>query len=149
MENRERLHSPIAHNFIVCILLSTSVTTIAALRAAVEIFYEKVTEDEQLKKFFEGKSVARLKVHQFKFLRLAFTEIPEDMDVHQYMIDKHKRLFHELGLNENDFDLVAGHLVATLQQMGVAEPLIAEVVGIVGPFRSAFADEAARIANAN
>jgi hemoglobin len=115
----------------------------------VDIFYEKVTGDEQLKKFFEGVSVARLKVHQFNFLRFAFTEIPKDMDVYQYMIDKHKRLFNEKGLNETHFDLVAGHLVATLQQLNVAEPLIAEVVGIVGPLRAAFADEAARIANAN
>jgi hemoglobin len=125
------------------------VTAIDALRAAVDIFYEKLTGDEQLKKFFEDISVARLKVHQFNFLRFAFTEIPKDMDVYQYMIDKHKRLFNEKGLNETHFDLVAGHLVATLQQLNVPEPLIAEVVGIVGPLRSAFADEAARIANAN
>jgi hemoglobin len=115
----------------------------------VDIFYEKVTSDEKLKLFFEGVSMARLKVHQFNFLRFVFTEIPKDMDVHHYLANKHKRLFNEKGLNETHFDLVIGHLVATLQQMSVSEPLIAEVAGIVGPLRSVFAQEAARIANAN
>ena len=120
-----------------------------ALRAAVEIFYARVTGDEKLKVFFEGVSVARLKVHQFNFLRFAFTEIPKDMDVHQYMIDKHARLFNDLGLNETHFDLVAGHLVATLQQLNVSEPVIADVVAVVGPLRAAFEEEAARIVSAS
>ena len=98
-------------------------------------------------KFFQGISISRLKVHQNRFLTMAFTEIPSEMDVAAYMIDKHSRLFQEQGLDGSHFDLVAGHLVAALQQLNVAEDLIGEVVAIVGPLRAIFANEADRIQN--
>ena len=121
----------------------------AALSATVDIFYERMIVDEQLAKFFEGISLTRLKLHQTKFLTMAFTEIPTDIDVVAYIIDKHSRLFQNLGLDGSHFDLVAGHLVAALQQLNVPENLIAEVVAIVGPLRGIFADEAERIKNEN
>jgi hypothetical protein len=80
---------------------------------------------------------------------MVFTEIPADLDVAQYMIDKHARLFQTLDLDESHFDMVAGHLVAALQQLNVPENLIGEVLAIVGPLRGIFADEAARIKNEN
>ena len=120
-----------------------------ALSATVEIFYDRLVADEQLAKFFEGISIIRLKTHQKKFLTIAFTEIPTDLDMVAYMTDKHSRLFQELGLNETHFDLVAGHLVAALQQLNVPENLIGEVVAIVGPLRAIFANEAERIKNEN
>lgn len=103
--------------------------------------------DEQLAKFFDGISITRLKVHQKKFLTIAFTEIPPDMDVGQYMVDKHARLFQEQGLDGTHFDLVVGHLVAALQQLNVSESMIGEVAAILGPLRVVFADEADRIIN--
>ena len=120
-----------------------------ALSATVEIFYDRLVADEQLAKFFEGISIIRLKTHQKKFLTIAFTEIPTDLDMVAYMTDKHSRLFQELELNETHFDLVAGHLVAALQQLNVPENLIGEVVAIVGPLRAIFANEAERIKNEN
>ncbi len=53
----------------------------AALHAAVEIFYAKLLSIEALQPFFAGIDVNRLKKHQFGFMKLAFTEIPSDMDV--------------------------------------------------------------------
>ena len=89
----------------------------------------------------------RLKMHQQKFLTLAFTEIPTNIDVAAYLIEKHTRLFQEQGLNGHHFDVTAGHLVAALQQLNVPEHLIGEVLAIVGPLRAIFADEADRIRN--
>ena len=113
----------------------------------MDIFYDRLVADEQLAKFFQGISINRLKIHQTKFLKMAFTEIPTDIDVAAYIIDKHSRLFQEQGLNGSHFDLVAGHLVASLQQLNVPEDLIGEVVAIVGPLRAIFANEADRIQN--
>lgn len=115
----------------------------------MDIFYERLVADEQLTKFFDGKSIIRLKIHQKKFLTLAFTEIPTNMDIKAYLIDKHARLFQEQGLNGLHFDLVMGHLVATLQQLNVSEGMIGEVVAILGPLRAVFADEADRIQHEN
>jgi hemoglobin len=109
----------------------------AALEAAVDIFYEKLVADETLAKFFEGVDLAILKNHQRKFLTIAFTEIPKDLDVAGMMKDKHKRLF-AMGLNETHFDSVAGHLVATLKGLQVADALVDEVVAVVAPLRPVF-----------
>jgi hemoglobin len=98
--------------------------------------------------FFEGVSVSHLKRHQYKFLSVAFTEVPADMDLYQIMLDKHARLFLQYGLSDAHFDIVAGHLVATLQQLHVPENLIGEVFNILGPLRAAFVDGAALAANA-
>lgn len=109
----------------------------AAIEAAVELFYEKLVADENLKKFFEGVNMDNLKAHQRKFLQLAFTKIPEDVQVDKLMLEKHDRLF-KMGLDETHFDMVAGHLVATLQALQVKSDLIDEAVAIVGPLRPIF-----------
>jgi hemoglobin len=119
-----------------------------ALRATVDIFYERLIVDERVMFFFEGVSVSHLKRHQYKFLSVAFTEVPADMDLYQIMLDKHARLFLQYGLSDAHFDIVAGHLVATLQQLHVPENLIGEVFNILGPLRAAFVDGAALAANA-
>jgi hemoglobin len=41
------------------------------------------------------------------------------------------------GLSDAHFDAVAGHLVATLNDLGVAPELIQEAIGIVGSQRDA------------
>lgn len=43
-----------------------------------------------------------------------------------------------MGLDETDFDCVAGHLVDTMQSLGVGQEEIDEAVGIVGPLRDIF-----------
>lgn len=71
-------------------------------------------------------------------MRIAFTGIPEGLDVANLVLTKHARLFR-MGIDENTFDQVAGHLVATLKNLGVPSNLIDEVVGVVGPLRPVFA----------
>ena len=115
----------------------------AALEAAVDQFYARVVVDPKLSEFFEGADLAFLKQHQRKFMKLAFTKVPEGLDVPQFIMNKHERLF-SMGLNEEHFDLVAGHLVATFQALQVKQPLIDEAVAIVGPLRGAFEEGAKR-----
>lgn len=77
-------------------------------------------------------------MHQLKFFKIALTDIPKDLDVPALIMEKHLRLFKEKGLNETHFDIVATHLVETLQSLGVAQGLIDEVVTVVGPLRGVF-----------
>ena len=111
---------------------------VEAVRAVVNDFYERLVADEKLSKFFDDVKVSALKIHQLEFLKIAFTDIPEDLDVIALMIEKHAALFREKGLNAEHFDLVAGHLVGTCKDMGVADELIDEAVAIVVPLRVAF-----------
>lgn len=109
-----------------------------AVKAAVEEFYKRLLDDEKLAYFFQETNLAALKMHQLQFFKIAFTGIPEDLNVPALLIEKHRRLFQEKGLNATHFDMVAGHFVATLEHLGISQELIDEAVGIVVPLRAAF-----------
>lgn len=64
-----------------------------ALEAAVEEFYARVVVDEKLMRYFEGVPMENLKGHQLNFLRMAFTEIPGDCDITDYLTTSHDRLW--------------------------------------------------------
>lgn len=113
----------------------------AALEAAVNNFYDRVVAEEGLAQFFEGADMDQLRAHQYNFMKLAFSDIPEELDVGAYITNSHERLLKEEGLNADHFDIVAGHLVGTLQDMGVADNLVDEVVATVGPLRGVFPDK--------
>jgi hypothetical protein len=55
------------------------------------------------------------------------------------MIEAHARLF-PMGLGGEEFDLVAGALVSTLQSINVPADIISDIVAVVSPLRSIFVD---------
>jgi hemoglobin len=118
-----------------------------AVDQMVEMMYERLTADEQLKVFFEGVSVPRLKLHQKRFLTLLFTKVPEGLDLVQYMIDTHARLWDK-GLDGSTFDAVGAHVVAVCQEMQVPDDVMSDILSVVGALRPVFAEEGERIANA-
>eukprot|EP01035_Chromulina_nebulosa_P008979 gene8979-12134_t len=110
-----------------------------ALGAAVDKFYEKVLVDSLLERFFVGHDHAKLRKHQFMFMKSAFSGgkfkyTERSMDV------AHAKLF-EMGLGGMEFDLVAGHLVLALRDLNVPEDIITDVVGVVAPLRPIFVAE--------
>lgn len=111
---------------------------VESVRAVVDEFYKRLVADDKLSKFFADANVGKLKIHQLQFLKVAFTEIPDDMDIIAIMIEKHAALFRDKGLNADHFDIVAGHLVAACKDLGVSDELVEEAVGIVVPLRIAF-----------
>lgn len=73
---------------------------------------------------------------QVMFLRYAFGGAPEFQG--KSLVDAHRHLMRDKGLGLDHFDAVAGHLVATLQQLGVAAPFIQEAAAIVLSTRPLF-----------
>jgi hemoglobin len=112
---------------------------IEAVRAAVNEFYDRLLADERLALFFEETSMTQLRMHQLKFFELAFTRIPDDLDVAQYITEKHARLFKDKGLNETHFDMVAEHFMDTLTHLNVHPHLVEEAIRVIGPLRPVFA----------
>lgn len=110
----------------------------AAVRAVVDSFYDRLRADKSITFFFEGIEMSLMKIHQVEFFTIAFTGFPEGVDVGEIMIEAHRRLFQIQGLNEEHFDIIAGHLVATLENYSVPPELINEAVGVVVPLRAAF-----------
>ncbi len=106
----------------------------AAIDAAVDTFYQKVLADPAINGFFANVDMAKQRAKQKAFLAYAFgAPLPysgKDLtDAHAHLVAG--------GLNDSHFDAVAGHLQATLEELGVASDLIDEVMAIAGSTRDA------------
>lgn len=94
----------------------------AAVNAAVDIFYTKVLADNTLAHFFIHVNMAAQSGKQKAFLAYAFGKPMAYIGAN--MRDAHAHM----NLTEAHFNAVVGHLVGTLQQLHVAQNLIDEVV---------------------
>jgi methyl-accepting chemotaxis protein len=101
-----------------------------AIRATVSEFYKRVLADPLLAPFFKAKQMKNLEESQVAF----FTTALGGPAIYKgrSMKDAHARS----KIAPAHFDAVAGHLVATLQHLGVSADLINEVVAAVGPLKS-------------
>ena len=103
-----------------------------AVDAAVDLFYRKVLQDQSIKRFFATTDMDDQRAKQKSFLTLAFGG-PNDYsgkdlaDAHAHLVDD--------GLNDTHFDAVAGHLNATLKELGVPDDLIGEAMAIAASTR--------------
>ena len=103
-----------------------------AVEAAVDIFYQKVLADDRISRFFETVDMERQRGKQKAFLTYAFGGAPNYpgkslREGHAHLVEK--------GLNDSHFDAVAGHLQATLEELGVPADLVGEVMAIAGSTR--------------
>jgi len=110
----------------------------AAIDAAVDLFYEKAAADERLAPFFEGVEMSMQGVAMKAFLAQALGG-PKNYKGRD-MRSAHQQLVHEKGLDDSHFIAVAGHLADTLNQMGVPDDLIHEVLGAVEGLRDEVLD---------
>jgi hemoglobin len=113
-----------------------------AVEAVVARFYERVLADVTLKHFFRNVSMSRLAQHQVDF----FVMVLGNLDTYKGrdMVTTHRGM----GITDGQFDAVAGHLVGTLQELGVPQAGIDQVVALVAPLREQIVERpgAARIA---
>ena len=96
----------------------------AAVDAAVDIFYRKVLGDPIISDFFDTVDMDAQMVKQKAFLTVAFGG-PNNYSGKD-MREGHKHL----NLTEEHFNAVAGHLVATLEELNVPQNLIDGVMAI-------------------
>lgn len=106
----------------------------AAVNAAVDIFYKKVMADPRVNHFFDGIDLAKQIKKQKNFLSYAFGGPNHYSGMG--MRNAHKRLVKEQGLNDSHFDVIIGHLGATLQELKVPADLIKEAAAIAESTRS-------------
>ena len=96
-----------------------------AIGAVAEGMYVKIFADEELKDFFRKTDKVRQVEMQKQFLTYAFGGSTEWHG--KSMKESHKGR----GIQVKEFDLVAGHVVSTMKELGVPEDLINEVVTIL------------------
>lgn len=102
----------------------------AAVDAAVDRFYEKVLADDRIARFFTAVDMGRQRQKQKMFLTYAFGG-PVNY-TGKSMRAAHAKLVAEQGLDHSHFVAVAENLQATLEDLGVPEALIVEVMAIAG-----------------
>ncbi|MCH8037309.1 MAG: group 1 truncated hemoglobin [Proteobacteria bacterium] len=102
----------------------------AAVDAAVDLFYRKVLADSSINHFFDDVNMDEQRGKQKAFLAMVFGG-PNDYT------GKDLRSAHASldGLDDSHFDAVAGHLQATLDELGVSGDLSQEVMSIAGGTR--------------
>ena len=104
----------------------------AAIMAAVDLFYEKVLEDEITRPFFDGLDMAAQSRKQVAFMAWAFGG-PEEFKGRDLRA-AHAPLVQR-GLGDVHFDRITQHLEATLKELGIAPDLIAEALLHIGGTR--------------
>ncbi|HEY7264481.1 MAG TPA: group 1 truncated hemoglobin [Trebonia sp.] len=98
-----------------------------ALVAVVDDFYDRVVADPQLKSFFAGVNMPKLKGRQVEFFAAALG----GPDVYQgpSMRDAHLGR----GITQANFDRVAFHLTGALAAAGVPGDTIAQIGAAITP----------------
>ena len=91
------------------------------VRTAVAVFYNRVTADEEVGRYFEGVDLERLKAHQRAFLTAAFGGP-------QVFSGRGLREAHaELEITDAAFDTMVATLLTSLADLGVEK----HAVGVV------------------
>lgn len=91
------------------------------IRTAVDDFYERVVGDPELKPYFDGIDMGRLRGHQAKLL-VQVTGGPVEYDGRELAV-----AHRDLAITSENFDRVVGHLVDTLEDLGVSQDDIGEI----------------------
>jgi len=105
----------------------------AAVNAAVDIFYDKVLDDYRINRFFDKTDMEKQLEHLKAFMTVAFGG-PNNY-TGRSLRDGHARLV-QMGLSDEHFDAVMGHLGATMQELNVPADLIQEAAALVESTRS-------------
>lgn len=101
------------------------------LRTAVAVLYRRVVADPELRQWFDGVDLRRLRSHQAVFLT-AVTGGPQ-LYAGRGLAEAHG----DLGVTDEAFDRVRDHLTATLRDLGAAPAAVARVAERVEALRPA------------
>src|SRR5215471_15761318 len=98
-----------------------------SVRVAVDDFYVRVLGDPSLAPYFTDTDMAHLKAHQRAFITAALGG-PQEYDG-MSMADAH----NGREITPEAFAAVVGHLVATLESLGVDDETIGTIGGALAP----------------
>jgi hemoglobin len=101
----------------------------ASVTAAVDLFYSKMLADPVLSEFFPGGVGAIHRKHLATLLCQAIggPEVYHGPDLAQAHRDH--------GISDTHFDMTAGHLAATLSELGVPEDIVNQIITVVAGLR--------------
>ncbi len=102
----------------------------AGITTAVDQFYVRVLADPSLAPYFEGTDLDKLRAHQAALL----SKVTGGPDAYT---GRTLQLSHQrLGITDEAFDKVLGHLLAVLTDAGVPAVTSAKILAILQPLRT-------------
>ncbi|MDQ2050371.1 group 1 truncated hemoglobin [Natronolimnohabitans sp. A-GB9] len=99
-----------------------------AISAVVDRFYERVVDDDQVAHYFDDVDMQQQRAHQTQFIS-AVAGGPVD-----YSGEDMEAAHDDLGITTADFDVIVGHLEATLEEFDVPEDDREAVLEAVGSY---------------
>lgn len=110
------------------------------VREVVDHFYAVALDDPDLKPYFDGVDLARLKRHMVMLLCsvLGGPEVYEGRD----LADAHR----DMGITGEHYEKVGGVLVATLRDHGADEEVVQHVVTVLTQVRGSIVEQPAEAA---
>ena len=115
------------------------------LEAILDVFYELVYKDPELRPFFYDVSKQRLKTHQSQFLSTAFSRKGSGttLDVgKEVLLLRHQYLLKRMGLCARHFDRMLVHLTTALKSIWEEHDVIDQVLDRLNQYRSSFQSDA-------
>lgn len=100
-----------------------------AIDAAVDKFYDKIVKDDSLNGMFKNTKMDAQREKQKAFMTQAFGGPAKYTG--KMMRIAHSQINDGKHPTEDHFGAVAGHLIGTLKELGVAQALIDEAIGVV------------------
>lgn len=100
-----------------------------AVKAVVDIFYEKMLSDERVNHYFDNTDMPRQKAHMAAFITTALG------GPNEYSGRDMKPAHAGLGIDDPAFDATAENLIATLKEAGVEQADIDTIIGVIAPLR--------------
>ena len=114
-----------------------------AMSMILAAFTRRVMQDEQLTTFFHGSRAGLIQRHATFFFTMAFTRVPDDLDLEQLILTTHRRAF-DMGLNVRHFDRFQEQLRLTLESRGFEPSIVEEVEEAMAPLRKLFSKHSLR-----
>src|SRR5258708_22219638 len=105
----------------------------ASVDAALDKFYPRILGDARVSCLCAGVDMARLRTHARAFLTMAFGG-PNSYGGRD-LRTAHARVRGQ-GLNDTLFEVFMGHFRATIEELGLPQPKITEIVSIAEGGRS-------------
>lgn len=110
------------------------------VREAVDRFYTAVLDAPDLKPYFDGIDMARLKRHMVMLL-CSVLGGPEVYEGHD-LADAHRGM----GITDEHYDQVGDILVKVLRDLGAPEEVVQNVVTVLGQVRGSIVEKPAEAA---
>jgi two-component system, chemotaxis family, sensor kinase CheA len=105
----------------------------SAIDAAVELMYRKIDKDPDFARFFDGVDMMLLQGRQTEFMIKALGG-PDEYQGRDLRVAHQKAV--QDGLGAEHFDKVAQYLAEALVELEIEQPIIDEILAVVGTTRS-------------